>query len=152
MNIFSSSGAKAYAWGPTASVSVRVPALGGVVDNSWILVGCGIDAREIADVRQCFNDVSYIYAMGNRQSYCQLTLTFVVMIGQQWCSGFSDNFSAISAGIKAYRSRRISKHPTPNNITIGGMSRRGWLVGINVGNLKPQNGTCIGTATFLMQL
>lgn len=139
-------------WGPTASVEVKVPALGGLVDNSWILTGVSVGAKEIVDVRQCFNDVSYIYALGNNQSQCSMVLTFAVLIGSKECKGKGENLSAISGGLKAYMSNRISKHPDPHTVTIGGFSKKGWLVDISVGNTDASRGICQGVLNFIMQL
>ena len=153
MRVFSSSGdtRSVVAWGPTASVNVRVAALGGVIDNTWLLTGFQIGAREIVDVRQCFNDVSYIYALGNDQSSCAITLVFTVFIGTKNCSGASMT-SSIGSGLGAYVKSRISKKTSPSSITIGSFSKMGWLVGVDIGQPDPAKGTCVGTVSFIMEL
>lgn len=138
-------------WGPTASVNIEVPALGSVVGNSWVLEGMQVGAKEIVDIRQCFNDVSYIYALGNDQSRCSITLSFVVFIGTEDCKG-NNNMSAIKAGLEAYKNSRISKTPTVTHLGIGGFATKGWLIGIDIGQLDAERGLCHGVATFIMQL
>jgi hypothetical protein len=151
MKIFSSDSRSIEAWGPTASVDVRAKALGDVVDDSWILVNFSIGAREITDVRQCFNDVSYIYALGNNQSQCTMSLTFAILIGRKKCKG-SNRTSAIESGLSAYVNSRISKKTSPSPVTIGNFSRMGWLTGIDIGNLDVSKGICQGTAHFIIEL
>ena len=151
MKIFSSNTGRIEAWGPTASVDVKAPALGGVVDDTWVLVNFSIGAREITDIRQCFDDVSYIYALGNNQAQCAITLTFVIFIGRRNCIGFN-NTDKITDGLSAYINNRISKKTSPSTITIGKFSRMGWLTGIDIGNLDAAKGVCYGTAHFIMEL
>lgn len=151
MKVFSSDTGTIEVWGPTASVDVKVSALGGVINNTWLLVNFAIGAREITDIRQCFDDVSYIYALGNNQAQCAITLTFAIFIGKKNCSG-SDNTSAITNGISAYVNSRISKKTSPSTITIGSFSRMGWLTGMDIGSLDASKGVCYGTAHFIMEL
>ena len=151
MKVFSSDSGSIEVWGPTASVDVKASALGGVVDDSWILVNFAIGAREIVDIRQCFDDVSYIYALGNNQAQCAITLTFAVFIGKKSCKG-TNNTAAIEKGLSAYVNSRISKKTSPSSITIGNFSRMGWLTGIDIGNLDANKGVCYGTAHFIMEL
>ena len=139
------------AWGPTASVKVIVPALEGVIDDTWLLTGFQVGAREIVDVRQCFNDVSYIYALGNDQSSCAITLIFTIFIGMKECQGVSMT-SSIASGLDAYVESRISQKTSPLSITIGSFSRMGWVVGIDIGQVDPKKGTCVGTVSFIMEL
>jgi hypothetical protein len=151
MKVFSSDSRGVEAWGPTAAVDVNVDALGGVVDNSWILVNFAVGAREIVDVRQCFDDMSFIYALGNNQSNCQISLTFAILIGTKFCKG-SNNTAAIEEGISAYVSNRISQRINAGKISIGNFSRMGWLTGIDIGNADVNKGVCYGTVHFLMEL
>ena len=151
MKIFSSDSGTVEAWGPTASVDVKVSALGSVINDSWLLVNFAVGAREITDIRQCFDDVSYIYALGNNQAQCAITLTFVIFIGKKLCKG-TNNTAAIEAGLSAYVNSRISKKTSPSTITIGNFSRMGWLTGIDIGNLDAAKGVCYGTAHFNMEL
>jgi len=138
-------------WGPTASVKVRVGAFGSLIDDSWILENVAIGAKEIVDVRQCFNDVSYIYALGNDQARCGITLQFAVFIGTAACRGKS-NTGAIKAGLTKYVANRISQKTKAMNITIGSFSTKGWLVGIDIGQIEGTKGICHATAAFIMQL
>lgn len=151
MIVFSSDSRGLDVWGPTASVDVKVDALGGIVDNSWILVNFSVGAREIVDVRQCFDDMSFIYALGNNQSNCQISLTFAIFIGRNSCKG-NDNMSAIASGLESYVSSRISHKISAQNISIGGFSRMGWLTGIDIGNADVGKGICYGTVHFMMEL
>ena len=151
MKVFSSDSKGVEAWGPTAAVDVKVDALGGVVENSWILVNFAVGAREIVDVRQCFDDMSFIYALGNNQSSCQISLTFAILIGTMSCKG-SNNTEAIDSGLSAYMSKRISQNTSAGKISIGNFSRMGWLTGIDVGNADANKGVCYGTVHFLMEL
>ena len=151
MKVFSSDSRGVEAWGPTAAVDVKVDALGGVVDNSWILVNFAVGAREIVDVRQCFDDMSFIYALGNNQSNCQISLTFAILIGTKFCKG-NNNTAAIEAGLSAYVSTRISQRINAGKISIGNFSRMGWLTGIDIGNADVNKGVCYGTVHFLMEL
>lgn len=153
MKIFSSDSRAIEAWGPTASVIVHVEALGSVVDKSWVLVNFSIGAREITDIRQCFDDVSYIYALGNNQAQCAMSLTFAIFIGRKNCKE-SNNISAIEDGLSAYIDRRIStdEGQKPSKVSIGGFSRMGWLTGIDIGNLDVSKGVCYGTVNFIIEL
>ena len=151
MKIFSSNTGTIEAWGPTATVDVKASALGDVVDNTWVLVNFSIGAREITDIRQCFNDVSYIYALGNNQAQCAMSLTFAILIGKKGCNG-PNNTSAIENGMLEYEGRRISNNTSPSTVTIGNFSRMGWLTGIDIGNLDAGKGICYGTAHFIVEL
>lgn len=152
MIFYSSDTGSVEAWGPTASVDVKVDALRGVVNNSWLLVNLSVGAREIVDVRQCFNDVSVIYALGNDQGRCVLTLTFAIFIGRKNCKKDADNTTAIDKGLSAYASNRISKRTTKSAITIGQFSREGWLTGVDIGQVDASKGICYGTVHFIMEL
>lgn len=155
MKIFSSDSRPIEAWGPTASVDVKAQALEGVVDKTWILVNFSVGAREITDIRQCFDDVSYIYALGNNQAQCLISLTFAILIGLHNCKGSENgNTAAIENGLSAYVKSRISTEDgqNPSPVTIGGFSRMGWLTGIDIGNLDAAKGICYGTAHFIMEL
>lgn len=154
MKIFSSDSRAIEVWGPTALVDVRIPALGGVVNDSWMLVNLAIGAREIVDIRQCFNDVSIIYALGNNQQQCNISLTFAIFVGRKNCIGNGNNMAAIQSGIDAYKNNRISTSQgmNPSTITIGSFSCSGWLNGIDVGNLDAEKGICYGTVYFIMEL
>lgn len=138
-------------WGPTASVAVKVDALGSSVGDDWLLEGAQIGAKEIVDVRQCFNDVSYIYALGNDQGQCSIILQFVVFVGTRFCRG-QHNTKAIQTGLKQYVANRISQHTAALNITIGNFSTKGWLTAINIGQFDATRGLCRGTVSFIMQL
>ena len=151
MTIFSSDSRGIEAWGPTASVDVKCSVLGGIVDNSWILVNFAIGAQEIVDIRQCFSDVSFLYALGNNQSACQMALTFAVLIGRRRCRG-QNNTAAIQAGLNAYVSGRISQKVSGGVVSIGKFSRRGWLIGIDIGNVDASKGVCYATVKFNMEL
>lgn len=151
MKIFSSDSRGIEAWGPTASVDVKCSALGGIVDDSWILVNFSIGAQEIVDIRQCFSDVSFLYALGNNQSACQMTLTFAILIGKKQCMDHN-NTSAIQKGLEAYVNSRISKNISGGTVSIGNFSRRGWLIGIDIGSVDASRGVCYGTVKFNMEL
>lgn len=155
MKIFSSDSRAIEVWGPTASVDVRAKALEGVVDNTWILVNFSVGAREITDIRQCFNDVSYIYALGNNQAQCLISLTFAILIGLHNCeSSENANTAAIENGFSKYVESRISTEvgQNPSPVTIGAFTRMGWLTGIDIGNLDASKGVCYGTVNFIMEL
>ena len=151
MDVFTISGANkpVKTWGPTASVKVKLSVLDGLVNDTWLLEGLYIGAKEIVDIRQCFNDVSYIYALGNDQSSCLITLNFLVFIGTRGCRGTS-NLSVITDN--NYRADRISQHTTPHTLGIGGFAIKGWLKEINIGQLDPERGVCHGTVGFIMQM
>lgn len=151
MKVFSEDTDSIEVWGPTASVDVRIGALDTLINNLWFLVNLSVGAREIVDVRHCFNDVSVIYALGNNQGQCVLTLTFAIFIGRKNCTGI-DNTQAIELGLSKYIGNRVSKKTMPSSITIGGFSRMGWLTGIDVGNLDAEKGICYGTVHFIMEL
>jgi hypothetical protein len=153
MKVFSISGDSRATemWGPTASVSVRIAALDAVVGGSWLLEGVNIGAKEIVDVRQCFNDVAYIYALGNDQRQCSITLQFVVFIGTRYCRGKS-NTKAIQSGLNSYKTNRVSQKTAPQPITIGSFSTKGWLIACDIGQFDPVRGLCHAVATFIMQL
>ena len=153
MKVFSADTDSIEVWGPTASVDVSISALGSIVNNTWLLVNLSAGAREIVDVRQCFNDVSVIYALGNNQGQCIMTLTFAIFIGQKNCiSVKNSNTVALAKGFEKYASKRISKNPQRSSITIGSFSRYGWLTGVDVGNLDAEKGICYGTVHFIMEL
>lgn len=141
-------------WGPTATVNVIIDALGGIVKEDWLLVNLSAGAREIVDVRQCFNDVSVIYALGNNQGQCVMSLTFAIFVGRKNCTGSGPNSNtvALAKGFQQYASNRISKKPQRSSITIGSFSRFGWLTGIDIGNLDAEKGICYGTVHFIMEL
>lgn len=152
MKVFDRDGSNINIWGATASVSVIVDAVPDI-DNTWVLSDVRIGAQEIVDVRKCFNDESYIYALGNDQGRCSISLTFAVFCGT--CRNGSDggqSMSAIGAGVSSYKSSRISKNVSPGSITIGGFSTRGWLISIDIGQMDPDTMTCRGTVNFLMDL
>jgi len=151
MQVFSKDSRGVEAWGPTASVNVKADALGGIVDNTWILVNFALGAREIVDIRQCFDDVSFLYALGNNQSSCQISLTFAILIGKKWCKG-DNNTSAIEEGLDAYVKSRVSQRKDAGKIQIGKFSRMGYLIGIDIGNADPMRGVCYGTVHFNMEL
>lgn len=153
MKIFQINGDKRVTemWGATASVEVKVDALGSIVGESWLLESVQVGAREIVDVRQCFNDVSYIYALGNDQSRCSIVLQFVVFVGTKFCKGTS-NTKAIKDGLDKYKTNRISQKTAPMPITIGSFSTQGWLISCDIGQVDPSKGTCRGVLTFIMQL
>ena len=149
MDIFSSNSKGVEVWGPIASVTVKAGALGNI--DSWILEGVTIGAKEIVDVRQCFSDVAYLYALGNDQSRCTIALSFAVFIGAKECQG-GNNTKAIDDGLKAYASGRISKHTSPMQVGIGSFARNGWLVGLDIGNVDPIRGVAHAVASFIMEL
>lgn len=151
MKVFGSDSGKIKIYGPTASVKVNVEALGGIVGDSWILADFHVGAKEIVDVRQCFNDVSYIYALGNNQAKCEISLTFAIFIGRKNCEGV-DNTSAIDKGIKEYAKKRISKSTSTSHITIGGFSCDGWLIGFDIGQVDAVKGICYASVQFIMKL
>lgn len=140
-------------WGPIASVSVKAGGLASIGRNGsdWLLEGVQVGAKEIVDVRQCFNDVSYIYALGNDQGQCRMVLMFMVFVGTEDCSG-DNNTDAIMEGIVEYKNGRISQNTSPVPVSIGNFSAKGWLVGIDIGNIDAEKGVCHGVATYIMQL
>lgn len=152
MFVFSSDSRGIEAWGPTASVEVVVDALGGIVDDTWVLVNFAVGAREIVDIRQCFNDVSYLYALGNNQSSCQITLTFAIFIGRLSCKGEDLTSHSLEDGLDAYVAGRVSSRKKAGKIAIGKFSRMGHLVSIDIGNADVEKGVCTGTVTFNMEL
>ena len=153
MHIFSSGSKGIVTWGPTASVNVSIGALGSIVDDTWILTGISMGMQEITDVRQCFDDVSYIYALGNNQGSCVMDLSFAVFIGTRNCwMSTRSNVSSIDDGVSAYIKNRISKQPKGSTITIGGLSAKGWLTGLDIGGLDPSRGVCEGTVHFIIEL
>ena len=151
MTVFSKDSRGIEAWGPTASVAVEIGALGGIVDDSWILVNFAIGVKEIVDVRQCFNDVSFMYALGNDQTGCRMTLTFAILIGTRRCKG-DNNMAAISAGLSKYIQNRISQQNKPNTIAIANFAGKGWLTGIDIGQVDASRGICYGTVHFIIRV
>lgn len=151
MLIFSSDSRGIEAWGPTAAVKVKVAALGGIVDDSWILINFSLGAREIVDVRQCFNEVAFIYALGHNQAECVMTMKFAVMIGRRKCKG-RDNTSAMDAGLRQYVLNRISKKTDAQSIAIGNFAGSGWLTGIDIGDVDASKGICYATVNFLIRI
>lgn len=151
MKVFGSDSGNIKIYGPTASVIVSVDALGGVVGNSWLLTDFHVGAKEIVDVRQCFNDVSYIYALGNNQAKCEISLTFAIFIGRKDCNGVN-NTSAIDDGIGAYIDSRISNSTETSKITIGDFSSYGWLIGFDIGQVDAVKGICYASVQFIMKL
>ena len=154
-------GAKAkdvVAWGPTAVTKVKVSAFSdgekssGIIDDTWVLSNFSIGAHEIVDIRQCFNDVSFMYALGNDQRRCSASLTFIVFVGEKCGDTEAGSFSAVKKGLAKYSEKRISLNKKPSNITIGNFSTRGWLVSIEIGSLDASRGLCYGTLSFIMQL
>lgn len=152
MRVFGSDSVNIKVWGPTASVTVNVEALGGVVGDSWLLTDFHVGAKEIVDVRQCFNDVSYIYALGNNQAKCELSLTFAIFIGRKNCLQVNNNTSAIDDGIGAYVKNRISNSTETSKITIGDFSSYGWLIGFDIGQVDAVKGICYASVQFIMKL
>ena len=164
MEVFSigSSGKPVRVWGPTASVGVILEGLdgkGGKNDgiggknSDWLLEGAQVGASEIVDVRQCFNDVSYIYALGNDQGKCRISLSFVIFIGTMNCVG-DNNLKAVKDGFMKYEANRISarKNMSPLGISIGAFSTKGWLVDVSIGQMDPARGICHGVLSYIMQL
>lgn len=154
MKVFGSDSGNIKIYGPTTSVIVNVEALGGIVGDSWILTDFHVGAKEIVDVRQCFNDVSYIYALGNNQAKCEISLTFAIFIGRQNCNGgnMGNNTSAIDDGIRAYVQNRISNATETGKITIGDFSSYGWLIGFDIGQVDAVKGICYASVQFIMKL
>lgn len=150
MLVFSKDSRGVEAWGPTVSVAVNIEALGNIVDDSWILVNFAIGAREIVDIRQCFNDVSFIYALGNNQSSLNLTLTFAILVGTRKCKG-DNNMGTLSAGMRRYFLNRISQKTKPSTIAIANWAGKGWLTGIDIGQVDASKGVCYGTVHFLVR-
>lgn len=151
MKVFSSDSRAVEMWGPSASTKVKVSALGSVIENTWMLKSFRIGMREITDIRQCFNDVSYIYALGLDQGSCRMTLEFVIFIGKKNCQG-GDHTSTLDSGVGDFVSNRISKNTAATNITIGSFSGSGWLVGLTIGDVDASKGLCYGTAEFIVQI
>ena len=151
MDIFFQDSRATKIWGPTASTTVEVEALNDVVNDKWVLAGMTMGAKEIVDVRQCFNDTSFIYAFGNDQSSCQMSLLFMIYIGKCKKEDMSQMENVVK-GYEQYKKTRISENPIATEITIGNFSRYGWLTGLNIGQVDPMRGTCRGTASFLVEL
>lgn len=152
MIVFSSDSKKGVVtWGPTASVSVRVEAIDDVINESWLLTDVRVGAREIVDVRQCFNDKAVIYALGNNQGQSVISLGFVIFIGRKFCK-YGNNTVALKNGLGDYFENRISKKPTPTTITIGKFAGEAWLTGIEIGSVDADSGTCRGTLDFIMRI
>lgn len=152
MNVFGGSGTGVKVWGPTASTTVTVSALNSLADSSWILTGISIGAKEIVDVRQCFNDISFLYALGNDQGQCRMSMSFLVFFGKENCNG-EGGMSSIESGIKAYSSARISNHKAGvQSMSVGGAGFKGWLTGLDIGAFDPEKGVCVGTLSFIMKL
>lgn len=155
MDVFSigGKGKSVKIWGPIASVSVKAGGLGSIgrKGSDWLLEGVQVGAKEIVDVRQCFNDVSYIYALGNNQNSCIMSLSFLVFIGTENCSG-DNNTDAIMKGIEEYKNNRISQNTSPVTVSIGNFSKKGWLMEIGIGAVDAGKAVCHGVATYMMQL
>lgn len=138
-----------------ASTVVRVEALGGtdLIGDAWFLSGFRINAEEIVDVMQCFNDEAYIYAMGNDVNRCRLTMTFVVMTGKR-CgkASKSEGIDVVQKGIKKYGKGRISRSMTAGTVSIGNMSKSGWIVGIEVSGRDLRAGICTATVEFILNM
>ena len=150
MDVFSSNGSGVVAWGPVASVNVKLSALQDLIDDSWILVNFEFGAKEITDVRQCFNEVSYIYALGNDQNQSRMTMTFAIFIGAKECKG-DNNMTAIGSGVTEYLDKRISKKQK-SSIAIGSFSGSGWVTGLSIGNVDAKRGLCYGTVDLIVDL
>ena len=151
MTVFGKDSRGIEAWGPTASVDVKCSALGEVVDDSWILVNFSMGAKEIVDVRQCFNEVSFLYALGNDQGQCRMSMTFAILIGRRNCEG-ENNTGAMHSGLRSYVTNRISKETSAGTIAIGNFAGSGWLVGIEIGNVDAERGLCYGTVNFIVRI
>lgn len=151
MNIFGPTASTNITWGPNVSADVSIAALGGIVNDSWFLVNLHAGAKEIVDVRQCFNDVSFIYALGNNQSQCAISLTFVVFLGGKNCKD-EDGTANIQAGFQQYVKSRISQQTSAKEIGVGKFVRKGWLTGIEVGQVDMKKSVCYATVHFLMEL
>lgn len=141
-----------HVWGPTATVETRIEALSNIEDSdNWALVGMQAGATEIVDVRQCFNDEAYLYAMGNDLGQCRITLLFAVFLSGPECDE-KESLKALKDGIDDYVDNRISKRPKRTSITIGELALYGWLSGLNVGSMDPERGVCSVAVTFIWEL
>lgn len=155
MDVFSKDTTPIRIFGPTAGVHVSISGFGEVVGKGkpWMLVDMRVGASEIVDVRQCFGDVSFLYALGNNQSRCAISLTFAILIGRECLKG-NHNTKTIKDGLDAYVANRISAQggQTARNITIGNFSVDGWLTGVEIGQVDASKGICYGTVNFIMRL
>ena len=151
MDVFGANGSNITVWAPPSGVAVSMPFLGGIVGDTWLVTGLQIGAKEITDIRQCFNDVSYVYALGNDQRQCIMSVSFVVMIGKKECKD-GDPLASIKDGLEAYGGTRISQMPNGGVISIGGLSRYCYLVGIDISQVDASKGICAGNAQFIMKL
>lgn len=152
MDIFGKSGGDIAVWGATASVDVQISAIPDA-ESTWVLADVRVGAQEIVDVRKCFNDESYVYALGNDQGRCQIVLTFAIFCGTcRSGAGEGRSMEAVGSGLESYKTHRISQKTTPSEITIGGFSTKGWLLSVDVGQMDASTMTCRGVVSFMMDL
>lgn len=135
-------------WGPAVGIKVKIPALGG---GSWVLSGLSIGAKEITDVRQCFGDISFIYALGNDQDKCRITLDLLIFLGKEYCA-IGNNSKAIGSCLSAYSRKRISQMTAPMTVTIGNFSVKTYLVEIGMGNYDADRSLLHCQVSFIMEL
>ena len=124
---------------------------GGLIGPGWVFTNFAIGAKDIVDVRQCFDDVSFIYALGNNQAQCAMSLTFAVFLGSKNCGG-GDNTGSLASSLAAYEAQRISRHTEPVTVSIGKFSRMGWITGIDMGGVDAARCMCQGTIHLIMEL
>ena len=150
MEVFTSNSRPHTVWGPLAAINVSSFALDGLIGagKPWVLVDFKANAKEIVDVVQCFNDAAFIYALGNDQQRCLISMTFLVFISK--CE--DDKTDTLQQGMEKYKSNRISQHTSAGEISIGNFARKGWLIGIDIGNADPQRSACYATVNFMMKL
>ena len=140
-----------HVWGPISSLKVTIDSFPPVESDEWALVGMETAANEVVDIRRCFNDETYLYALGNDQGRCRFSLSFVVFLAGEECDE-SKAFNALQKGIDDYAANRISKRTKESTATIGGLSLYGWLDGMTVGNMDADRGICYASVNFIMKL
>lgn len=149
--VFKSSKAAVRVFGPLATESVHISGIDVWNDDRWALIGASYNYREILDVRQCFNDTAFLFALGNNLSAGRMELSFLVFLSEPGCSPGGE-FKAIKDAIESYRSERVSNKLSHIEVTIGSCTVSGWLDSMAAGNFDADRGVCVVSFSFLARL
>ena len=129
-------------WGPLVGAEVKMDGIGGLDGEGCALIGFRINAQEIVDIRKCFNDELYLYALGNDDSRGAIELIFLVHLQGGKCDGQS-SANPVKAAYESYcSSGRVSKKKGTVSVTVVGINLTGWVSGFYAGDVDPTTGTC----------
>ena len=129
-------------WGPITRIDCEVPGK----PANWLLYDFNFSFSELYDIHKCLDGKTNVFALGANTHSCILTVEFI--------NGASCGERIFSVGnaFSGYDDSRLYEETELQDIQLGGISLKGFLIGCSINGPKAADNIAHCTLEYLLSL